>query len=276
MTYLKGLGDFSRENPSGRNMHFGVREHAMAAILNGMALSGLVIPFGATFFVFSDYMRNSMRLSGLMNQRVVYVLTHDSFYLGEDGPTHQPIEHLAMLRATPTLVVMRPAEARETALAWAFALRREDGPTALVLTRQKLATLDAGKFPKLDVSKGAYVLSEPESREVTLIASGSEVELAMSAAKLLEAEGIDAAVVSMPSLELFYQQPREYRKAVLGKAPRVVIEAGASFGLHRLAPNGLFITRDDFGASAPAEKLADEFGFTPAKVKDAVLKHLGK
>ncbi|GAB4159380.1 MAG: transketolase [Planctomycetota bacterium] len=276
MTYLKGFGEFQRGRYDGRNLRFGVREHAMAAVLNGIALSRLLIPFGATFFVFSDYMRNAMRLSALMNLRVIYVLTHDSFYLGEDGPTHQPIEHLAMLRATPNLVVMRPADARETALAWAFALRRTNGPTALVLTRQKLSTLSPDSHPVLAVEKGAYVLHEPQTRQVTLIASGSEVELAVSTAKLLEQHGVSAAVVSMPSYELFFEQSLDYREFVLGSAPRVVLEAGSSFGLHRLAPNGLFITRDDFGASAPAEELARQFGFTPELVAEKVLKYLGK
>ena len=187
MTHLKDYDDLSHDCYEGRNIHFGVREHAMGSIMNGLALSKLLIPFGATFLVFADYMRPAIRLAAVQELRTIFVFTHDSFHLGEDGPTHQPIEHLAMLRATPDVLVLRPADSRETALCWAIAIRRMHKPTVLALTRQKLPTLDPVAHPVLHVTRGAYLLHEPRVRDVTLLASGSEVPLAVDAAKLLSA-----------------------------------------------------------------------------------------
>ncbi|MFA4985390.1 MAG: transketolase [Candidatus Brocadiia bacterium] len=274
-TTLTKYGHIDTGKFGGRNLHFGVREHAMGAICNGLALSGFV-PYGATFLVFSDYMRTPIRLSALMRIGVVWVFTHDSFWLGEDGPTHQPVEHLASLRDIPALRVMRPADARETALCWAIALRYREGPTAMLLSRQNLPTLDETKFPNVLCSKGAYVLIEPAKRDVTILASGSEVSLALAAADELAKVGVTTAVASMPCMEIFLEQEASYREKVLGEAPRVVIEAAFPYGLRLLAPNGLLITRDTFGESAPAEVLAEKFGFTPAAVVRKVLDFLGK
>jgi transketolase len=221
-TIMKDAGDFLPDaSPGGRNFHFGVREHGMGTILNGMARHGGVIPYGATFFIFTDYMRPSIRLAALMGCRVVYVLTHDSVGLGEDGPTHQPIEHLASLRAMPNLYVFRPADANETAAAWRVALERTQGPTAIVLTRQKLPVLPPSSVHRDDgVDRGAYILSDAEGGrpEVLLLASGSEVHVALAAKKLLSAEGVAARVVSMPCWERFEEQPGGYREAVLPPA----------------------------------------------------------
>ncbi len=263
-TLTKGLKTVTPGDFSGRYIHYGVREHAMAAAMNGIALHGGFIPYGGTFLVFSDYMRASMRLSALMGLRVIYVLTHDSIGVGEDGPTHQPVEHLAMLRATPNLNVFRPADAVETAEAYLLALGSARMPSALCLSRQNLPTLRREASAENLTARGAYVLREAAGlRDVTLLATGSEVQLAMAAAGTLAEEGIEAAVVSMPCWELFERQPEAYRKAVLGTAPRVGIEAAASFGWDRwLGESGAFIGMRGFGASGPAADLYRHFGIT--------------
>ncbi len=277
-TEMKGKGSFSAEDYSGSNLHFGVREHAMAAIGNGMSVHGGLRPYVATFFVFSDYMKGAMRLSALMKQPVLYVLTHDSIGVGEDGPTHQPIEHLAALRSIPNFTVIRPADSRETAAAYLSALKRTDSPTALVLTRQNLPLLD-GTGP--NALKGAYILSDSdkETPDMILMATGSEVQLIVEAQKQLKDQGIDARVVSMPSWEIFEEQSEEYKENVLPKSvrPRLAVEALTSFGWHKyVGLDGEVISRDDFGASAPAEILFKEFGFTVENVVDKALKVLGK
>jgi len=265
-THLKGGGDFGKHE-SGRNFHWGIREHAMGACLNGMALHGGVRAFGATFLIFSDYLRPSIRLAALMGLPVVYVFTHDSIGVGEDGPTHQPVEQVMSLRLIPNLRVLRPADATETVEAWRLALARQDGPTALALTRQKLPVLDRSRLqPAAGVARGGYVLAgAPGTPKVLLIASGSEVHLALAAKERLDAEGIGSRVVSMPSLDLFLAQPRAYRDEVLPPAvrARVVVEAGVSLGWDRIAGDrGQIIGLDRFGASAPAELLFERFGFT--------------
>jgi transketolase len=271
-TVLKGAGSMSPALPSGRNVHFGVREHAMAGICNGLALHGGIQPFDATFLVFSDFMRGCLRLSALMELPVVHVLTHDSFFLGEDGPTHQPIEHLASLRAMPNLHVVRPADARETAGAWRHALTRRNGPTAIILTRQKVPTLATSRE---DVSQGAYVVHEPEGDGALhgiLVATGSEVSLCLDAARKLAAEhGRRVRVVSMPCWEAFAAQPVAVQDEVLPRevTRRLSVEAGSTFGWHRWAAHQHGI--DTFGASAPAEVLAERFGFTVDAVVERYL-----
>ena len=259
-------GDFA-----GNYIHYGVREHAMAAAMNGLALHGGIVPYGGTFLVFSDYCRPSIRLSALMEQRVIYVMTHDSIGLGEDGPTHQPVEQLAALRAMPNLRVMRPADSVECAECWELAFFSKKAPTILALTRQGVPLLRTAPGDENLSAKGAYVLVEPEGRrDVTLLATGSEVSLAVNAAKMLQAEGIRAAVVSMPCWELFEAQAEEYRNAVLGAAPRVGVEAAVEFGWRRwLGPEGVFIGMRGFGASAPAEALYKHFGITAEAVAAA-------
>ncbi|SJZ72044.1 transketolase [Trichlorobacter thiogenes] len=270
---IKGGGSVQAGAFGGRNLHFGIREHAMGAICNAMSLYGCFIPYGATFLVFSDYCRPAVRLSALMQQQVVYIFTHDSYAVGEDGPTHQPIEHTASLRLIPGLQVIRPADADETALAWYAAMKYHNGPTALILTRQKLPLLPkpAGFNKSLPLA-GGYVLADVANPAVVLMASGSEVSLAMDAAKLLADKGIAARVVSVPDVGTFVAQSTEYRASVLPKGvKRVAIEAGRgeSFG-KLLGEEGLFIGWEQFGASAPAEILAEQFGLTPAKVADKV------
>jgi transketolase len=246
----------------------------MGAILNGMARHGGVVPYGATFLIFSDYMRPSIRLAALMGCRVIYVLTHDSVGLGEDGPTHQPVEHLASLRAMPNLHVFRPADANETAAAWKAAVERTAGPTAIVLTRQKIPVLPPEKvFRDGDVYRGAYVIEDAEdgAPDVLLLASGSEVSVALGARKLLASEGVRARVVSMPCWERFAEQPEGYRDAVLPPkvAARVSVEAGATFGWERyVGSRGASIGIDRFGASAPADRVFTELGITPEAVRD--------
>ena len=259
-------GDFS-----GNYIHYGVREHGMAAAMNGMALTGGLIPYGGTFLVFSDYSRPSIRLSALMRQRVIYVMTHDSIGLGEDGPTHQPVEHLSALRAIPHLLVLRPAEGQETAECWEIALKHDANPSLLALSRQAVENLRTTASAENLSAKGAYVLSEPEGgRDVTLIGTGSELALAAEAAKKLAADGIKAAVVSMPSMELFRAQPESYRAGVLGDKPRVAVEAGvAQCWYEWLGGNGRFVGMSDFGASAPAGKLYPHFGITADAVAEA-------
>jgi transketolase len=260
----------------GNYIHYGVREHAMAAAMNGMALHGGIVPYGGTFLVFTDYCRPAIRLSAIMGQRVVYVMTHDSIGLGEDGPTHQPVEHLASLRAMPNLNVFRPADPIETAECWELALAAASTPSILALTRQAVPALRTQAAGENRSSKGAYVLAEAEgAREVTLLATGSEVGVAMDARAALAEDGVRAAVVSMPCWELFAAQPAAYREQVLGQAPRVAVEAGVEFGWERwLGSKGAFIGMQSFGASAPAPRLYEHFGITPAKVAEAARKLL--
>ncbi len=259
-------GDFG-----GNYIHYGVREHAMAAAMNGLALHGGIVPYGGTFLVFSDYCRPSIRLSALMGQRVVYVMTHDSIGLGEDGPTHQPVEQLAALRAIPNLHVMRPANSVECAECWELALLAKDRPVIMALTRQGLPLLRTTPTEENLSAKGAYVLIEPDGgRDVTLLATGSEVSLAVDAAKLLQGDGIKAAIVSMPCWELFDAQDEAYRQTVLGDAPRVGVEAAIEFGWQKwLGQDGTFVGMRGFGASAPAQELYKHFGITPEAVAAA-------
>lgn len=267
-TYLKGQGDFEPGSYAGRNVHYGVREHAMGAAANGIALHGGLLPYTATFFNFVDYMKPSVRLAALSHLKVVFVFTHDSFYVGEDGPTHQPVEQLASLRATPNLAVIRPADALETVEAWKCAVSA-DGPTVLVLTRQKVPYLGDRHA---EVSRGAYVVYGGEGTpDVVLIATGSEVSLAVDAAKLLEGNGTRARVVSMPCWEYFEKQDRAYRDSVIppGVGARVAVEAAASFGWERwTGDRGAVVALDRFGASAPAGDLAKAFGFFPERVAE--------
>ncbi len=257
------------DNFTGNYIYYGVREHGMAAAMNGIALSGSFIPYGGTFLVFTDYCRPSIRLSALMGQRVIYVMTHDSIGLGEDGPTHQPVEHLASLRAMPNVNVFRPADGIETAECWELALAATQRPSILALSRQAVPNLRDGKPGNLS-AKGGYVLRDAgEKRDVTLIATGSEVGLAVDAAAALAKDGVKAAVVSMPSLELFAAQDEGYQMAVLGEAPRVAVEAGVSQCWHQwLRKKDAFVGLSDFGASAPAPKLFEKFGLTAPHVAE--------
>lgn len=262
-TNMKDAGDFSKENPAGRNLHFGVRELAMAAIGNGLMLHGGLRAYVATFFVFSDYVKPMARLSALMGVPLTYVFTHDSIGVGEDGPTHEPIEQLAMLRALPNFHVFRPCDETETAAAWLSAVSSKSTPTALVLTRQNLAPMAGSSKEAL---KGAYVLEDCEGTpDLILIASGSEVELAVKAKAVLAAEGKKVRVVSMPCMDLFEEQPAEYKEAVLPKSvrARVAIEALSDFGWGRyVGLDGKTVTMTGFGASGPAAQLFERFGFT--------------
>lgn len=271
-TTIKAAGDFSPETPEGRNIWFGVREFAMGAALNGMALHGGLHVFGGTFFVFSDYVRPAIRLSALMGLPVTYVFTHDSIAVGEDGPTHEPIEHLASFRAMPNVNVIRPADANESAEAWKLAVASESVPTLLVLSRQNLPVLEhSAELAKNGVAKGAYVVS-PATKDVPdaiLIATGSEVSLAVEAQTQLRAEGIDASVVSMPSMDLFDQQSADYKESVLPKAvtKRLAIEMGSSLGWHKYVGfEGDVLAIDQFGASAPGEIVMEKYGFTVENV----------
>ncbi len=266
-------GDFA-----GNYIHYGVREHGMAAAMNGLALHGGIVPYGGTFLVFSDYCRPSIRLSALMGQRVIYVMTHDSIGLGEDGPTHQPVEQLAALRAIPNVYVMRPADSIECAECWEIALLAKSTPSILALTRQGLPLLrNADSKENLSV-KGGYVLIEAEGeRDVTLIGTGSELMLAVEAAKTLAKDGIKAAVVSMPCWELFAAQPEDYRDQVLGQAPRVAVEAAVEFGWERwLGAGGAFVGMHGFGASGPAQHLYKHFGITAEAVASAAKDVIGR
>ena len=275
-TTMKGAGDFSADDYAGRNIWFGVREFAMGAALNGMALHGGVNVFGGTFFVFSDYVRPAVRLSALMGLPVTYVFTHDSIAVGEDGPTHEPIEHLASLRAMPNLSVIRPADANESAEAWRIAITSKSTPTVLVLSRQNLPVIDTPiETVREGVQKGAYVISPAtkETPDAILIATGSEVSLAVEAQKALLADGIDASVVSMPSMDRFEQQSAEYKESVLPKAvtKRLAIEMGASFGWHKYTGfAGDVLAIDKFGASAPGELVIEKYGFTVENVVNKV------
>jgi transketolase len=269
-TITKGMHDVQAGHYDGRYIRYGIREHAMAAVMNGLAVHGGFIPYGGTFLVFSDYMRGGMRLSALMSLRVIYVLTHDSIGLGEDGPTHQPIEHLTMLRATPNMLVFRPADAIETAEAWEIALT-EHRPSVLSLSRQNLPTVRAGDVAENRSRRGGYVLRDVDGgRQVTILATGSEVEIALAAAEKLAGEGIRAAVVSLPSHELFLEQDESYRREVLGTAPRVAVEAAGGLSWDRfIGTEGRFVGMRSFGASGPAPKLYEHFGITADGVATA-------
>ena len=272
-TRFKGAEDFTSARRDGRYIRFGVREHAMGAIVNGIAAGGMVIPYGATFFTFSDYMRPAIRLAAMSKYPSLFVFTHDSIGLGEDGPTHQPVEHLASLRAMPGLVILRPADANETAYAWKFALENRQGPTALVLTRQKLKVLDQHRYtPAHNLMRGAYILTGSDRPMVLLLATGSEVHLALEAYQRLSSAGIPARVVSMPSWELFERQPKTYRNEVLPPelTARVAVEAAVGFGWEKyLGPKGVFIGLNRFGASAPYETLYEKFGLTVDRIVES-------
>jgi transketolase len=264
---------FERQT-AGRNMHFGIREHGMGSILNGMCLSRLRV-FGSTFMVFSDYMRPPIRLAAIMRLPVTYVFTHDSIGLGEDGPTHQPIEHLTVLRAIPGLTVIRPGDANEAAESWRYAIGSAKGPTALALTRQAIPTYDRSRMASASgLHRGAYVLIESKNPEVILIGTGSELQLCVAAFEQLEQQGVRTRVVSMPSWEIFEEQDETYKRSVLPASipARVSVEAGSTMAWWRyVGPDGLAIGRDDFGASAPAKDLFKHFGFTPEHVVEAAL-----
>ena len=281
-TEIKGSKDFQAGTYDQRNIRFGVREHGLGSIMNGMALHGGIIPYGGTFLIFSDYMRPPIRLAAMMGLKVIYVFTHDSIGLGEDGPTHQPIEQLAALRAIPNLIVIRPADANETAEAWRLALTIKGSPVALVLTRQNLPTLDRSQMAPADhLSYGAYVLkkSEGPKQELILIATGSEVSIALEAMEQLKARGIHSWVVSMPSWELFKRQPKEYRDQVLPPEikARLAIEAGSPIGWHSyVGDQGAVIGFDHFGASAPGKVLFEKFGLTADQVVEKALALLKK
>jgi transketolase len=272
LTEIKNGGHFARGKFAGQNIHFGVREHAMCAALNGVALFGGLIPFGASFLVFTDYCRPAIRLAAIMRLHVIYVFTHDSIGLGEDGPTHQPVEHLASLRAIPGLTVIRPADANEAVEAWRVAINHRSGPVLLALSRQSLPTIDRTKnAPASGLARGAYVLSETAGRksEIILLATGSEVHLALAAKEQLEGEGIGARVVSMPSFELFEAQPESYRQSVLPKevARRIAVEAGSPQSWYRwVGTDGEIVGMTTFGASAPYQELMKYFNFTAEHV----------
>jgi transketolase len=292
-TALKGEGDFQSPQEklddlqgsagggwtySGNNLHFGVREHAMGAILNGLAAHGGTIPFGATFLIFSDYMRPPMRLAALMRLHVIYVFTHDSIALGQDGPTHQPVEQLLGLRSIPNMLVIRPADANETAAAWRVAIEHTGGPVALVLTRQHVPVLDPQQYSQipLGVRSGGYVLEHASGSmhpDIILIATGSEVQLALEAREKLKDQGVGARVVSLPCWNLFDQQPNEYKEAVLPpEVPMLAIEAGTSLGWRPYVGPGIAtIGVDRFGASAPGETVMREYGFTVEHVVEQAL-----
>jgi transketolase len=281
LTIIKDAPRFDAGSFAGRNVHFGVREHAMGAIMNGMALHGGVIPYGGTFLVFADYMRPAIRLAALMGQRVIYVFTHDSIGLGEDGPTHQPVEQLTSLRCIPNLTVIRPADAAETAEAWRAALQHKTGPVALVLTRQKLPLINRATYgAAAGTLRGAYVLSDaPDGApELLLIASGSEVGIAMAAQPVLQAQGISARVVSMPSQELFLRQDADYQATVLpAGARRVVVEAAHPMSWHRfVGAEGAIVGIETFGASAPYQRLYQEYGLTADAVVAAARRVAGR
>lgn len=274
-TSVKDGGEFSAENRAGRNLHFGVRELGMAFAGNGLALHGGLIPYTSTFFVFSDYMKPAIRLAALQKLHQIYIFTHDSFYVGEDGPTHEPIEQIAMLRTIPGLTVIRPGDAHEAAGAWAAALKA-DGPVALLMTRQDLEPFTAEQAKNVDVARGAYVISDDEDFDLILIATGSEVNLALKTADMLRKLEVQVRVISMPSQELFLQQDEEYRESVLPSwcGCRVSIEAASTFGWQRfIGIDGLAVGLDHFGASAPYKVLAEKFGFTPEAVVARISEH---
>jgi transketolase len=271
MTFIKSSTSFSAEDRKGKNIHFGIREHSMGSLLNGMAIYGGIVPFGATFLIFSDYMRPAIRLAALMKQKVIYVFTHDSIGLGEDGPTHQPIEQVASLRAIPNLVVIRPADANETVEAWKYAIQHTGGPVALILTRQKIDVLDQNKFASAKgLERGAYILKDCKQKpDVILIATGSEVSLSINAAEKLEEEGKKVRVVSFPSWEIFEAQDKDYKESIFPKeiTARVSVEMGVEMGWKKYVSDyGKSISIETFGASAPDTILYEKYGFTVENV----------
>jgi len=276
-TFINGSPDFQKDNYSGRNIRFGVREHAMGGILNGMCLHKGLRPFGGTFLVFADYMRSAIRLAALMNQPIIYVFTHDSVAVGEDGPTHQPVEQLTSLRMIPGLTVIRPADATETAAAWRHAIKSIDTPTALILSRQKLPVINRSQYPSSDLlDNGAYVLADSDGTpDVILIASGSEVSISLEAAEKLAGKGVAARVVSMPSWELFDKMPQDYKDSILPPAvkARVAVEAGLPLGWEKYTgDSGTIIGISTFGASAPGSTVLKNFGFTADNIVETALK----
>ncbi|MGE5682806.1 MAG: transketolase-like TK C-terminal-containing protein, partial [Bacillota bacterium] len=278
---LKDYPAFSAECRSGRNFHFGVREHGMAAVLNGMAIYGGVIPYGGTFLIFSDYLRPAIRLGALSGLRPIYVFTHDSIGLGEDGPTHQPVEQLASLRAIPEIIIIRPADANETSYAWQAAIEHKDSPVLLILSRQGLPVFDRNKYASADnLLKGAYILKDSDTQpDLILMATGSEVQLITSAAEKLSSEGIKVRVVSFPSWELFEKQPSEYKAEVFPPEvkARVSVEAAVKMGWSKyVGEYGESIGMEGFGASAPAEVLFEKFGFTVENIINKAKKVLAK
>ena len=271
-TWLDGSLDFQADQYQGRNFHFGVREHGMGAVINGMAIHGGVIPYGATFLVFSDYMRGAIRVSALSHFPSIWVFTHDSIGVGEDGPTHQPVEHLAALRAIPNLVVLRPGDANEVAQAWAYAIRHREGPTVLALSRQSMPVLDRSLYsPAEGLKRGAYVLADigDHEPELILMASGSEVDLIIKAGERLAAEGKNVRLISFPSWELFRKQEKSYQELVLIPKikARLAIEAGVAQGWREwVGDKGKILSIDGFGASAPAGRIYEEFGLSVGEV----------
>jgi transketolase len=279
-TRFDGAEDFQKDNPSGRYVRYGVREHAMGSVMNGISVSGLVRAYGGTFLCFADYMRAAIRVAALSKYPTIFVFTHDSIGLGEDGPTHQPVEHIASLRAMPNLIMFRPADANETAQVWKYALEYTGGPVAMALTRQGLTVLDQSKYGSAEnTAKGAYVLIKEENPDVLLLGTGSEVHLAIEARDVLAQEGIKAQVVSMPSWELFEKQDEAYKEGVIpaGIKARVGIEAGVRQGWDRwIGDKGVFVGMSSFGASAPAKVCFEKFGITVEAVVKAAKKSLGR
>ncbi|HIC96879.1 MAG TPA: transketolase [Aquificaceae bacterium] len=275
-TVLKDWHDFGRDCYSGRNIHYGVREHAMGTIMNGLAYHGGILPYGGTFLIFSDYMRPPIRLAAMSGLQVIYVFTHDSIGLGEDGPTHQPVEQLQSLRLIPNLVVIRPADANEVKVAWRVALKRKKGPTAIVLTRQSVPVLNREVYPSEDnLERGAYVLCGDEDAEVIIMGSGSEVHVALGVWKLLKERGVSCRVVNFPSVELFQEQDPSYRESVLPSSikKRVVIEAGVGGCWHRyVGEEGIIVSMESFGKSAPGNILFEHFGFSAERIAEKILK----
>jgi len=278
-TRVKGMKAISSADFSGRFIHYGVREHGMAAAMNGMALHGGIVPYSGTFLVFSDYCRPAIRLAALMGRRVIHVMTHDSIGLGEDGPTHQPVEHLAALRAIPNLLVFRPCDAVETAECWQLALEAKDRPSVLALTRQNLAQLRNRLDDDNVCARGAYEIAGPDGRsDVSIFATGSEVSIAVDGAKLLAQQGIAARVISVPCFELFLEQKEEYRRAIIGDAGvNIGMEAAIRQGWDSIiGSNGIFIGMTSFGQSAPYKDLYKKFGVTADAIVHAALTKLGK
>jgi len=280
-TYLKDYKNFSAENRDGRNFHFGIREHAMASILNGIAYYGGIIPYCGTFLVFSDYLRPAIRLASISKIRPIYVFTHDSIGLGEDGPTHQPVEHISSLRAIPKAIVIRPADANETAYAWLAAIEHKDSPVALILTRQGLPILDQEKYPSAkNLLKGAYILRDSkDTPELILVATGSEVGITLKAADKLEAEGIKVRVVSFPSWELFEQQSEEYKESVLPSSvkARLAVEAGVRHGWDKyVGTYGHVLSIEKFGSSAPVEVVMEKYGYSPDNIAETAKRVLNQ
>lgn len=279
-TQFKGAEDFGRDNYGGRYIRYGVREHGMGAVMNGIGLGGMVRPYGGTFFVFSDYMRASVRVAALSKYPTIFVFTHDSIGIGEDGPTHQPVEHLAAMRAIPGMVTLRPADASESVQAWKYALEHKDGPVALLFTRQKVEVIDRGKYAsEKNLSRGGYVLAGSSDPELLIMATGSEVGLAIKAYEKLSADGVRVQVVSMPSWELFEKQDEVYRESVLPAdvKARVAIEAGVELGWHKyIGDAGEFVGMHSFGESAPGGICMEKFGFTVDNVIVAVEKSMDK